>query len=378
MSTFSKIDPDLKFIKEIKAAGGETLKNCYQCATCSVVCKLSPAQSAFPRKEMLWAEWGLKDRLLSDPDVWLCHQCNDCSTHCPRGAKPGDVLAAVREYAFKQFAFPGFMGKALASKGALLPLLLVPALILFALLMLIHGGSFNFLNHPVDFAEFFPHIYLEIFFIGGNILIFAFAAIGLYRFWRGLTHSSARHEGHGFIPSAIAALVELLFHRKFYDCEANKPRALAHILVFGGFIGAMITAGLAVGLTAIIPLIESPIDLPNPVKILGVLSGAAMIIGGSMMIIRRLNDTENTEKNGYADWLFLNMLFLTGLTGLLTYVSRLIGIPAAAYIVYFIHLVIVFFLLWYAPYSKFAHMFYRTLAITWAKSKGRGEARGKN
>ena len=45
------IEPDLGFIREIKQAGGDTLKNCFQCATCSVVCALSPDEKPYPRVE---------------------------------------------------------------------------------------------------------------------------------------------------------------------------------------------------------------------------------------------------------------------------------------------------------------------------------------
>ena len=379
MTEALKVQPDLEFIRKIKKYGGDDLKKCYQCASCSVACGLSPSGKPFPRKEIIWTNWGFKDKLMSDPDIWLCFQCNDCSNICPRGVKPGNVLSALRNYAFEEYAFPSFMGRALSNSKALLPLILVPAMILLIMIFTIHNGSFAYFNTSVEYAEFFPHQYLEPFFIAGNVLIFAFAAIGLLRFWSGLKHSAGKNDGPGFIPALITTVIDIFSHKKFFDCGINKPRALAHILVFGGFVGAMITTGVVVlvmlghNIFNIPAEISHPIfEAPHPVKLLGIVSGIAMLAGGWMLLSRRNKDSDNVGTDGYSDRLFLNMIVLTALTGLLSYIFRLIDIALIAYPVYYIHLVIVFFLLWYMPYSKFAHMLYRTLALVWTRSVNRG------
>lgn len=372
-----QLNPDLNFIRQIKASGGDTLKKCFQCATCSVVCNLAPKNNPFPRKQMVLTQWGLKDRLLGDPNIWLCHQCNDCSKYCPRQARPGDVLASLRSLSFQHFAFPSFMGKALASPGSLPLLFLIPLLILLGVLIGSNGDlSYLFqFKGEVDYARAFPHGILEMIFIGGNVLIFAFAAVGLLRFWNNLqSHSSDRQRG--LISSLLAVASELVSHSKFALCEETKVRRWGHLLTFYGFIGAMATAGLALFFTVILEklgssfYLVSPINLPNPIKVLGVLSGLALFIGGVILINQRVTADKVKSTCNYHDWLFLIVIFLVGITGMLAWILRLAGIPLIAYVDYYVHLVLVFFLLWYAPYSKFAHMFYRTLALTYAKSVG--------
>ncbi|MFH1076376.1 MAG: 4Fe-4S dicluster domain-containing protein, partial [Pseudomonadota bacterium] len=186
------IEPDLDFIKMIKSAGGDTLKKCMQCANCSVACPLSPDSKPFPRKEMIWAQWGLKDKLIGDPDIWLCHQCNDCSLYCPRGAKPGDVLAALRQYSIKLYAYPAGLFKVVSDKAQLPILFGIPvALFLF---ILIATGHFHIPEGEVVFSKFLPMLYVDMIFVPLAMLMAFFAAKGVMSFWKSL---ELRDEGVG-------------------------------------------------------------------------------------------------------------------------------------------------------------------------------------
>lgn len=387
MADSYRVEPDVTFIRDIRKAGGGTLKKCYQCATCSVVCNLSPDVKPFPRKEMILAQWGQREALMSDPDVWLCYQCNDCSTNCPRGARPGDVLAGIRSYTYRRYSFPAFMGRALANPRMLPALLLIPAAILLACVFLFapaadNGGYLFLESEVVDFNIFLPHGTVDALFVIGNILIFICAAVGFVRFWRMLRRAGGQKQTP-FLKALGLTLRDVFGHQYFFECQANIQRAQGHILLFAGFIGAMLTTGMVfvfifvphylerIGLEQFQSLFALPLDLPHPVKILGVASGFLLVLGAAMLIIRRWVNRDQVGAGGYADHLFLYMLFFVGLTGMLSWLARLSGVPMLAYIVYFLHLVAVWFLLWYMPYSKFAHMIYRTLALVHARMIGR-------
>ena len=58
-------------------------------------------------------------------------------------------------------------------------------------------------------------------------------------------------------------------------------------------------------------------------------------------------------------------------TGILSELVRLADIAVLAYAIYFVHLIVVFFLFAYAPFSKMAHMLYRATAMVFAKATER-------
>ncbi len=268
------IEPDRKFIKSMISMGGDSVKKCFQCATCSTMCSLSPDTKPFPRKEMIWAQWGLKDRLLRDPDVWLCHQCNDCSETCPRGANPSDLLGAVRKYIYMQNAFPKFLGKAL-SEAKYLPLLFgLPIILLLGILISI--GNLEIPSGEIVFAKFFPHLYVDSVFIAVSVFVMLSFAVSISRFWKNINTTSS---GRGSLfKSIIDTVIEILTHRKFKECDTNKSLYTAHLAIAYGFIGLFITTGLVFfGIYVLeygfhLTILTPPLSLVNPVKIFANLS----------------------------------------------------------------------------------------------------------
>ena len=108
----------------------------------------------------------------------------------------------------------------------------------------------------------------------------------------------------------------------------------------------------------------------HPVKILGNVSGIVVIAALAVFLWRRIVDQRKAGKSTYSDWLFLSILLITTLTGFLSQWLRLADLRALAYPTYFVHLVFIFFLLVYIPYSKFAHLVYRTVAMLYAAGSG--------
>jgi quinone-modifying oxidoreductase subunit QmoC len=363
------IQPDLNFVKKVLSSGGESLKKCYQCATCSVVCNVTPDDKPFPRKEMIHAQWGLKDKLFANPDIWLCHQCSDCTAYCPRGAKPGEVLGAVRKLSIEHYAFSRFLGRALGDPKYLLFLLAIPVVILLAAI-----GAQGHLGIPggdIIYAEKFMEVeYIDTIFGAAAAFAVLGFIVGILRYWKDLTAAYGKPMKMSVTGALVAMVTEFLAHRKFKKCDVTVDRSKSHLLVFYGFVGLAITTTWAIFYLYALR-VPSPYPLLDPMKIVGNLSGVTLLLGIVWVIQNRKKNEAKAGSGSYYDWLFISIVLGIVVTGLLSELLRLADIAILAYPVYFIHLVIVFFLFAYAPYSKMAHMVYRATALVYAKASGR-------
>lgn len=358
------VDPDVKFVREIQKLGGESLKKCFQCATCSVICPLSSDKKPFPRKEMIWAQWGLKDKLVKNGDIWACHQCGDCSTYCPRGARPGDVIAAARTYAIREYAFPRFMGT-LVGEGKYLPVILAIPLVII-LLVLAALGNLKIPSGEIVYSKFLPIKYVDSIFLPFVGLAMISLGIGLRNFWNDVGPNRYRHlVGRKFVKSLLETIfLEILGHVRFKKCGANVGRFTAHLAVFYGFVGLFATTNMVVVYEYVLHR-ETPLPLYDPAKILGNISAIILFIGISLVIRNRLANPD--QSSSYFDWSLILMIFGVVTSGILTELLRLANIANLAYPMYVVHLVFVFYIIAYIPYSKLAHMVYRTAAMAYKR-----------
>ncbi len=375
------VDPDVGFIEEVSRLGGADVKKCFQCATCSVACPISPDTKPFPRKEMIAASWGLKDRLIGNGDVWLCHNCGDCSTLCPRGAQPGDVLAAIRAATVIEYATPKSLAKMVSDPKKLPILLAIPAAIFLVLGMLLKIVGIDWLNlNPTGDhlwqADYISNYLVDIIMIPtflGAVTVFA---LGLKRFFVDM-HANALAEGKTdkekvdpaeFVQALIKIVPTIMTHRKFNECGENNERTTAHMMVLFGFIGLFVVTNCFFAAEWVFH-IEGPYQQINPIKWLGNVAGISLVLGGLLLLKNRL--AKKDQISSYWDWYLVGLVLTLGVTGMLTEMLRLGGMYDLSAFIYFIHLLSVWVLFAYTPFSKLAHIVYRTVAMAYQEYSGR-------
>ena len=148
---------------------------------------------------------------------------------------------------------------------------------------------------------------------------------------------------------------------------------LAHLLTLLGFRGPGASWARSRASGPWRALLRTPLALTSPLKIFANVSAAVALAGVVLLLVRRIGDPARRAASTYFDWFFLVALAGVVLTGIASEFLRLAH-TEAMYAVYFVHLVLIFSLLLYAPYSKFAHLAYRTVALASASRKSNGRS----
>lgn len=382
------IKPDMEFVRELQAAGGDSLKKCFQCATCSVACPVSPANNPYPRKEMVWASWGLKDKLEKDVDLWLCHNCGNCADLCPRGARPADMMGAARNMIYKNLTQPSIVGKWMSSVKGLPFLFGIPALF-WLFIWWVRSFSAGWFPRTADGRIVFGNIFVGDYIIDPLFMLTFFGAC--FILYRGVMKLWGMFKPEGtvlvidkskpwYMHLVDVVIDEIITHKKFSDCGADKAkvgRKLGHMALFYSFVVlAIVTAIVAGGhwVGKLVPFIkiETPMPFLFPVKILANIGALMMFCGLTVLTVRRITLNPKYQASSFQDWYLLGIIWAVALTGMLAQCFRLMDFAPPAFFVYYLHLVFIWMLFAYLPWSKLGHLVYRTAALVYVRMYGRG------
>ena len=353
------VEPDPGFVRELALFGATPDLSCYQCATCSASCSISPDENPFPRKEVLWVKWGLKDRLMKDLDIWACYYCGDCSSNCPRHADPGEIMMALRRYMTSQYDWTGISRFMYTSWIREVGAVLVVGLVVVGLFYL--SGAFapeRMITDHVSVNTFAPvHLVHYADWVMAAILSF-FLLTNTFRMWR-IVMAGEKIPLSVYLSNLQTFVIHAATQKRWRECEAQSTRWLKHFLFVIAYISIF---------TLVMFFLEAlQVDTSRFtwVSILGYFIAFTLLYVSGDAMISRLRKREPLHKSSHdSDWMFLILLFLTALTGILMHFFRLMDWPLSTYYMYVIHLAVaVPMLVLEVPFMKWAHLMYRPLAL---------------
>jgi heterodisulfide reductase subunit C len=104
METIKSKDLDARFKYDVAShPGGENIKLCFACGTCTAGCPVSAVDPEFnPRKIIRQVLLGMRKEVLSSPVIWRCVQCYSCTAKCPQNVQFRNVMKALRKMAVEE------------------------------------------------------------------------------------------------------------------------------------------------------------------------------------------------------------------------------------------------------------------------------------
>ncbi|NWF91915.1 MAG: 4Fe-4S dicluster domain-containing protein [Syntrophaceae bacterium] len=92
MATILNVD----FAEEIRRECGENVFLCYQCQKCSSGCPVAEHFDLAPNQVMRAIQLGQKEMVLHSKTIWLCAMCETCATRCPHDINITKIMDVLK------------------------------------------------------------------------------------------------------------------------------------------------------------------------------------------------------------------------------------------------------------------------------------------
>lgn len=372
---------DTNLLADLQRFGAADISACFSCGNCTAICPLSDDDALFPRRMIRYAQVGMTDELRASKELWTCYHCGLCSDSCPTEADPGEFMAAARRYATASYD-----KTRIARVLYTLPILgtVVSLAVFFLLAGFLYASSDIMPTHSLELFTFVPNQVVHWLGIAVMAVVALTGVTGMVSMARGM----ARKEGVTWTSlvedtaarkRTLKALwfsvgIESIGQRRYReDCKDDRRvepwyrrRWLIHAMTIWGFIGLLIATSLDYGLDVIgVKETGTPIPIWYPSRLIGTIGGLMLMYGVTMFVVNRWQKYNRAATvSTPSDWTFLALLWMTGLTGFLIEVALYVPpTPVWGYWVFLVHVAIAMELLLFIPFTKFAHVIYRPVAL---------------
>jgi len=315
----------------------------------------------------------------------LCHDCRMCFDAC-MFTPPHEfamnipaLLSEARVQAYERYSRPQAFARMFRAPGWAAGSVTLGSIVVVTLLIAFGMGAAELWTAhlgPGAFYRVIPYLAMVL----PALALAAYGIVVLVSGARSYATDIRSSAGDRFVSlrsigTALRDALTLVYLRGggegCYDVKRGSPwRRLFHMLVFWGVLadfGATICAAVLQDVMGYLP----PYPLWSIPVVLGTLGGVAIVVGAAgLLALKGRSDAKPTSARMIAmDYAFLAMLELVALTGLALLAFR--STPAMGTLLA-IHLGSIAALFITAPYSKFVHFIYRTIALVKNASEQQG------
>jgi len=358
-----------KLIDELEVFGAEDVSMCYHCGNCSAVCPFSKEQQIIPRRSMRYLQMGLEKNLESSLEPWLCYYCGECSESCPRDAEPGETMMSLRRWLTSRYDFTG-ISRIFYLSGKFEIIAVVVAALLTGLGFVLWGmsqGSIHNYNPP---NAFLPHSGIHIFdWVLAGVLLVLLLTNCTRMWWFTIGRDKSIHVPFWVYVKRVLLLPFHFFTQKKYaQCERKRPWAI-HLGLMLSYVIMLVLIMFFLG------FMQSGPEIDWRVHVFGYIATVGLLGSTIYFLTKRLRKTETQYKKSHeTDWIFLVLLIVVAFTGILQHILHRSGLDVAANVAYIVHLMaVVPMLALEVPFSKWAHLAYRPLALYFSAVRAEAE-----